>query len=172
MNKTILIVIGLACAGLGVALFMPMNKNKSKKAITLADIAMLESALEMYKEDKGAFPTTEQGLIALTRKTGASKYYLPDKYLIDPWKSPYVYRCPGLHNTQGFDIYSLGPDKKESADDINSWTDYKPNYKTVQANDSSLLFYSIILIITIIVGLIGVIVGLIGDTKKHPRDRS
>jgi len=29
----------------------------------------------------------------------------------DPWASDYIYRCPGLKNPSGYDLYSAGPDR-------------------------------------------------------------
>ena len=36
--------------------------------------------------------------------------------------TPYVYRYPGTHNANGYDLYSLGPDGREGNDDITNWT--------------------------------------------------
>jgi general secretion pathway protein G len=47
------------------------------------------------------------------------KNYIPK----DPWGNPYVYRCPGRHNPDGYDLHSLGPDGQEGGgDDIDNWT--------------------------------------------------
>ena len=40
----------------------------------------------------------------------------------DPWGKPYVYRYPGTNNTNGYDLYSLGPDGREGNDDIDNWS--------------------------------------------------
>jgi general secretion pathway protein G len=40
---------------------------------------------------------------------------------VDPWKNPYQYRYPGTKNTDGYDVFSFGPDGVESADDIGNW---------------------------------------------------
>ena len=43
---------------------------------------------------------------------------------LDPWKQPYQYRYPGSKNingARGYDVWSLGPDGTESADDIGNW---------------------------------------------------
>ena len=47
-------------------------------------------------------------------------------FLNDPWGHPNVYRCPGLHNTITFDVYSWGPDGKsksggEDPGEIGNW---------------------------------------------------
>jgi general secretion pathway protein G len=45
--------------------------------------------------------------------------YLKNKPL-DPWGREYKYRFPGEHNSE-YDLYSLGKDGVESADDITNW---------------------------------------------------
>src|SRR5205807_10220628 len=36
----------------------------------------------------------------------------------DPWGNGYIYRCPGLKNPGGYDLYSAGPDRQaDTADD-------------------------------------------------------
>ena len=45
--------------------------------------------------------------------------YLDDAHkLKDPWGRPYQYRYPATKSKQPYDVYSLGPDGVESADDI------------------------------------------------------
>jgi general secretion pathway protein G len=44
-----------------------------------------------------------------------------NKIPLDPWKHPYQYRYPGTKNTDGYDVFSLGPDGVESGDDIGNW---------------------------------------------------
>ena len=40
----------------------------------------------------------------------------------DPWGNPYVYRQPGRHNTNGYDLHSYGPDGRDGGgDDIDNW---------------------------------------------------
>ena len=83
---------------------------KSKTAgVQIADI---EKALEIYKLDVGRFPSTEEGLDALTKKPGSangwSGPYLKGGLPSDPWGNPYRYASPGANG--GIDIISLGAD--------------------------------------------------------------
>jgi len=41
--------------------------------------------------------------------------------LVDWWGSPMRYRFPARKSSAPFDVWSLGPDKIESADDIGNW---------------------------------------------------
>ena len=72
------------------------------------------------------------GVAALTsRPAGLTETQWHGPYLDaaipkDPWGHDYVYACPGVHNTNGFDVYSLGPDGAsksggEDYDNISNW---------------------------------------------------
>jgi general secretion pathway protein G len=94
-------------------------------------IAAFETGLGMFREDCGRYPTTTEGLAALiTRPTGIpeGRWHGPyfDHIPKDPWGHDYVYRCPGIHNTNRFDLYSCGPDGVTKSggvdeDDIANW---------------------------------------------------
>ncbi len=106
--------------------------EQARRAAAQSDIeANLATALDLYEIDNGRYPATEQGLSALIQEPTAppeprqwngpylKKKRIPD----DPWGRPYVYVNPGTHNTEGYDLSSLGPDGVESADDVTNWQD-------------------------------------------------
>ena len=82
-------------------------------------------ALDLFETDNGRYPTAEEGLAALrTQPQGVENWHGP--YLkqspLDPWKHPYRYVIPGVHNPQDYDLFSLGPDGVEgTGDDIGNW---------------------------------------------------
>jgi len=92
-----------------------------------ADIASLELALDAMEIDTGRYPTTEEGLNALMQQpANVRDWHGP--YLSrapqDPWGNPYVYRYPGQHNPNGYDLFSMGPDMQEGGgDDIDNWSE-------------------------------------------------
>jgi len=96
-----------------------------KEAKTMMET--IKFVLDHYKLDNGMYPTTEQNLKALVKKTTAPP--LPNnwrgKYLgripRDPWGRPYNYVCPGAYNKNSYDLSSYGPDGVESQDDITNW---------------------------------------------------
>ena len=48
--------------------------------------------------------------------------YLDSDLPLDPWDNPYQYVSPGIHNPDGFDIWSYGPDGiNGTEDDIGNW---------------------------------------------------
>jgi len=134
----VVLILGIL-AGLIIPRFVSRAED-AKKTKAAVQMRELMKALELYKLDNGVYPSTEQGLQALVEKpTGDPeakkwKQYL-DKVPQDPWRNDYIYICPGLNHTKNpdednpessnlyfrFDLISLGPDGKESDDDIKSW---------------------------------------------------
>lgn len=119
--------------GVLVALVVPRfagRTEQARRAAAEADIkANLATALEMYLLDNGFYPTTEQGLAALVRPptippipTSWQGSYLKNAKSKDPWGHPYAYVCPGQQNSDGYDLYSVGPDGQEGGgDDVQNW---------------------------------------------------
>jgi len=94
------------------------------------DIQAIESALDLYKLDNYAYPTTDQGLEALINipssdpaPTNWQKGGYVKKLQKDPWQRPYLYLNPGEHTE--IDIYSYGADGIEGGEgnnaDIGNW---------------------------------------------------
>lgn len=123
----VVIIIGVL-----VGMVMPNLAGKSeqaKRSVARADIeANIATALELYEVDNGNFPATEQGLSALRSKPSSSPApknwngpYLK-KEAKDPWANTYVYKSPGEHNSDSYDLSSKGKDGIEGTeDDIKNW---------------------------------------------------
>jgi general secretion pathway protein G len=97
-----------------------------------SDIQALESALDLYKLDNYAYPTTDQGLEALIEQPTSDP--VPNnwkdggyvkKLRKDPWQRDYLYLNPGENGV--IDIYTLGADGVEGGEgpnaDIGNWSD-------------------------------------------------
>jgi general secretion pathway protein G len=99
------------------------NVEYSRRVRVQGDIQGITTQLKLYESMNGFYPTTEQGLRALavqpdTDPKPSRWLQLFDKIPKDPWQSDYIYRCPGLKNPNGFDLYSAGPDRiPDTADD-------------------------------------------------------
>ena len=95
---------------------------------TKAQIGALKSVLNHYYLDNGMFPTTEQGLKALVEQPSippvpsnwSGPYTTETKLPKDAWGHEIKYLCPGTHNPQGYDIYSLGPTNAEGGAGVNA----------------------------------------------------
>jgi general secretion pathway protein G len=111
-----------------VAMVMPRLTGRGEQARVAAAKADIQSniatALKLYELDNGGFPTSDEGLGALLSKSGSAINwngpYLERKP-IDPWGREYKYKSPGEHRTSDYDLYSLGKDGTESADDVKNW---------------------------------------------------
>lgn len=124
----VMVILGLLASLVGPRLFGHVGTSKMKAV--RAQIEMLGSALDAYRLDIGRYPTTEQGLAALSEKpqseNDAAKWrgpYLKKKVEKDAWGNDYVYKSPGTRAE--YEITSLGADGKEGGTgedaDINSW---------------------------------------------------
>jgi len=113
------------------AVVVPKFTRRSEQAritASRADVAALEVALDAFEVDCSRHPSTEEGLKALVEQPGDLKGwrgpYIKRGVPKDPWGNPYVYKCPGEHNTSGYDLYSFGPDGREGGDDdIDNWSE-------------------------------------------------
>jgi len=124
------VMVVVVILGILAAVLVPKVMDRPEQArITKAkqDIRALEATLNLYKLDNFDYPSTDQGLEALASKPDTppeppnwkSGGYV-DRLPIDPWHQPYQYLNPGVHGT--IDIYSTGPDRQPSDDDIGNWT--------------------------------------------------
>ncbi|MFO0753460.1 MAG: type II secretion system major pseudopilin GspG [Thermodesulfovibrionales bacterium] len=121
----VMVIIGLLAALVAPRLFPKLGKGKASAA--KAQIELLGQALDQYRLDIGAYPTTEQGLAALVTNPGEEKWegpYLKKNAVpLDPWTRPYVYQSPGTHGE--YDLYTFGRDGRPGGDgedkDVNSW---------------------------------------------------
>lgn len=121
----VMVIIGLLASYVGPKYFSQVGKSEVKAA--RAQLDAFEKALEQYRIDVGRFPSSEQGLMALSVKPGnESKWdgpYLKKGAPADPWGNPYIYRMPGEHGE--FDLFSYGKDGQaggtDEAADIANW---------------------------------------------------
>jgi len=118
------LLLVLVILGVLAALVVPRLTGRGQDAkITAAgtDVNAIRNALDMYEIDNGRYPTSDEGLGVLVG--GGERDYLrggavPD----DPWGNAYAYRFPAERSSDAFDVYSLGPDGRESNDDIGNWS--------------------------------------------------
>ena len=128
--EIMVVVAIIAILSTVVAVNLVGKVDDAKLARAKSDIQSLTSALQLYKLDNGSYPTTEQGLKALTQKPTVAPVpnnwktggYL-DKLPQDPWGRDFQYLSPGVKGE--VDVFSFGADGApggEGADaDIGSW---------------------------------------------------
>ena len=127
------VMVVVVILGILAALVVPKIISRPDEARVIAakqDIASLMQALKLYRLDNQRYPTTEQGLQALTAPPTTAP--LPPNWNAggyverlprDPWGNPYQYLNPGVHSE--IDIFSFGADGAPGGEgndsDIGSW---------------------------------------------------
>jgi general secretion pathway protein G len=124
----VVITIVVLLAGLAIT---NLNKVLGSSQVDVAKLFVnqgLKTALFTFRMQMGNYPTTDEGLQALiTAPQGKADrwrgpYIEGNSIPLDPWKQPYQYRYPGVHNKDGYDLWSIGPDGKDQTDDdIGNW---------------------------------------------------
>jgi general secretion pathway protein G len=122
----VLIILGLVASIAGPNVMKYLGSSKAKTA--KLQLKEIESSLELFFLDTGAYPSSTAGLNALIKNDDSivgwnGPYFkmplLPD----DPWGNSYVYQIPGEHIA--FDLSSLGADNQPGGEgddkDITNW---------------------------------------------------
>ena len=120
----VIFILGLLTTIVVINVLPSQDRAMTEKA--RSDIATLSQALEMYRLDNLTYPTSADGLKALSEPPGslpASSRYRKGGYIKnlpdDPWGRPYQYDNPGRRGP-GFDLYSLGADGAPGGEDENA----------------------------------------------------
>jgi Type II secretion system (T2SS), protein G len=115
---------------IGILEYGAVERPSSPLMITNRHLLQLHRYCINYKVRHGAFPREGSWSKDIVLDS------IPDKDLLDVdltdvmevfydgWKRVLHYRCPGKHNPNGFDLYSVGPngiDEGGGGDDIGNW---------------------------------------------------
>jgi general secretion pathway protein G len=112
------ILVVIAILGLLIGLVAPAVLRQlggARVSVARQSIERLGSILDLYKLDVGSYPSTDQGLQALSvQPTGVSSWSGPylkgDASPLDAWNHPYIYRNPSQRSGHDYDLCSAGPD--------------------------------------------------------------
>jgi len=114
----VMVIIGILASLVGPKLFGHVDTARQQDA--QAQIELFGQALDLYRLEKHKYPTTDQGLQAISS-------YLKKSVPKDPWGNEYVYRSPGEHGD--YDLMSYGADNAEGGEgndqDIVSWENFE-----------------------------------------------
>lgn len=132
------VLLVIAILGVLAAFVVPSFMGAGEQAridaaqIQVSRAGPIANALDLYRLHVGEYPSTEDGLRALWEKPDSldeddrwtGPYIADVTSLIDPWRTnEYQYRYPGEFNTNGYDLWSMGPDKEDGTDDdVTNWT--------------------------------------------------
>ncbi len=122
----VLVILGLL-AGLVVWNLSNVGE-KAKEETTRTNVKLLEGPIDLFHMQVGRYPTTLQELSQKPEdeneaKKWAGPYIKDPGSLKDGWGKDLIYKSPGEHNTDSYDLYSVGKDGNEGTeDDIGNWT--------------------------------------------------
>jgi general secretion pathway protein G len=124
------IVLGIIAVLMGgsIALIGKVKDGAKLQRVT-ADFNAISSSLEIYHNNAGFYPSSQQGLKALVSRpsgTPAPKRWtsVAKSVPLDPWGKEYGYRFPGKKDNKTFEIFTSGPDGMDNtSDDLSSQDD-------------------------------------------------
>lgn len=115
----VIAIIGLIAGVVGVQVFGRLEDAQVETSKT--QIKQISDALELYRLSFRNYPSTAEGLPALTAPKGNVQPFMtsiPE----DAWGNDFVYIYPGSQNPGGFDLMSYGKDGVQGGgDDIGNW---------------------------------------------------
>lgn len=116
------IMMVVIIVGILVAVIVPNvmgRDDEARRIVTQNDLRAIGNALDLYRLDNRAYPSTDQGLDALVSKPAGfpePTNWGPDPYLrkypLDQWENDFVYISDGAT----FELRSLGADGEEGGE--------------------------------------------------------
>ena len=108
------LMIVIVILGLLAAMVMPSLTGKGEEAkrslVCVQMKSIYDGALDMYKIKNSIYPSTEEGLKALTQD---DSYFKDGKMPKDSWGREFIY----INDEGSIELISLGADKKEGGKD-------------------------------------------------------
>jgi len=124
--EIVLVIAIIAVLGAAAIYKIKGTVDVAKETRVESDIKNVVTQLKTYEARNLSPPTTEQGLKALVEMPTVEP--VPGKWTQlleeipkDPWNREFHYVYPAKRSTQDYDVFSLGKDGVESADDIGNW---------------------------------------------------
>lgn len=125
----VIVIIGVLAAII-VPNFFGAQEGAKRDLTKAAVDTGLNGALDQFRMNCDRFPTSEEGLVALSVKPDSDELaekwrgpYLKDgSKLKDAWGRDFIYVSPGQYNQNTYDLSSAGPDGRPGTDDdIVNW---------------------------------------------------
>ena len=110
------ILVVIMILGLLIGLVAPAALRQlggARVSIAKQSIERIGAVLDMYRLDNAGYPSTEDGLQALTARPGNAPnwngpYLKAEQGPLDAWNHPYVYRNPSSRPGREYDLCSRG----------------------------------------------------------------
>ncbi|MEL6545754.1 MAG: type II secretion system major pseudopilin GspG [Myxococcota bacterium] len=115
----VVVIIAMVAGIVGVQVFGVLGGAQNKAAWT--QMKNIQDSLDVYKLNNRKYPSTAEGLQALTQSKGGTEP-LMKTVPKDPWGNDFIYVYPGQQNSGGVDLLSYGQDGVSgNGDDICAW---------------------------------------------------
>jgi general secretion pathway protein G len=125
--EIVLVITIIAVLGAAAIYKIKGTVDVAKETRIESDIKNVVTQLKVYEARNLHPPTTEQGLKALVEMPTVEP--VPGKWTQlleeipkDAWNHELLYLYPAKRSKADYDVFSLGRDGVESADDIGNWT--------------------------------------------------
>jgi general secretion pathway protein G len=114
------------------------KQASGREQMALRELRILADGLERFRSDMGRYPTDQEGIGALTRKTAATRVddsegfrywmgpYIDGVYEVDPWGNDYVYQL--TEGGDSFALFSHGPSEGGSSAPLHATSPPSPNF--------------------------------------------
>lgn len=109
----VIVIMGLLMSLVAPTMFSKVDSTKVKTAV--AQMQMIEVALDTYRLDIGSYPKT-LGELRQSNTDGWDGPYIPKKIPDDPWGHNYNYAAPGPQG-QAYLLFSFGKDGAAGGED-------------------------------------------------------
>lgn len=127
--EVLLVLVILAVLGTIAASNFFGAKDRADINAAKGQIGMFSSSIDMFKFDCKQYPDKLDDLVEKPSDSSlaerwTTKYLDKSKIPADPWGNEYKYTNPGKKNSDGYDVWSTGPDGQDGTDDdIGNWED-------------------------------------------------
>ncbi|NMA21800.1 MAG: hypothetical protein GX927_14595 [Lentisphaerae bacterium] len=126
----IAVLAGILLGGMNYA------SRRADEAKTLATMEEFATALEAFRVDRGYYPVVAAAEVRISSANAWSTFLSGNSsndrpymegiqdgdFIMDAFGNAFWYVCPGTHNPQKYDLWSLGPDGIDgTVDDICNW---------------------------------------------------
>lgn len=104
----VIVILGLLMSLVAPAMFSKLGSSKQKTAV--AQMKMIQTALDTYRLDIGHYPSALQEL-RTSKDPNWDGPYIPKDVPADPWGNQYSYQVPGVDGAE-YSLNSYGKDGK------------------------------------------------------------
>lgn len=116
MEMMLVLAIIAILIAIGAVTLGEVDEN-AKFTAAEAQMSTLKTAITQYKTLNRAMPPSLEALVTPPANARHKRQLVKEEGILDPWGSKYQFRTPSRNGKNAYDLYSMGPDKKDGGDD-------------------------------------------------------